>query len=177
VTSSSHVAVVGLMGVGKTTLATLLAERLDRPLADGDEELVRFVGVHGVSVAATLGVAALHQIERAIVLAALARPTPQVIAPAASVVEDDLIRSLLVAIPIVHVVADVETVHARQRHGAHRRHMELDELRTIDERRAPFFAEIEDVVVSSDHPIEAMVAQALDGLRSSFEIVPTAHTT
>lgn len=163
---SSHIAVVGLMGVGKTTLAALLAERFDRPLADGDEQLERFVGVHGVTVASVLGVDALHQIERAVLLASLAQPDPQIIAPAASVVEDPLARKLLALVPVVRVTASVDLVHSRQSSGSHRRPMALPELRAVEQRRAPLFAQIEDVVVSSDQPIEDMVSQAIEGLRT-----------
>lgn len=160
------------MGAGKTTLAKVLAERLARPLADSDEELTRFVGVDGAAVAAKVGIDALHQIERALLFAALARPTPQVIAPAASVIEDPLVRQLLASTPVVRVSADLELIHARQRTGGHRRPMPLEELRALDRRRAPLFAEIEDGAVRSDQPVEAMAAEALQVLQASFEISP-----
>lgn len=172
--NAAHVVVVGLMGVGKTTLATLLAEALGRPLSDTDDELSRLVGRDGAAVAATLGVPALHQLERGVFVAALARSEPQVIAPAASVIDNTGIRELLASVPVIHATADLNIIHARQAEGAHRRPMPIDELRALDQRRAPLFAEVADCVIDSVQPVEAMLAAALDHLVSHHAIAP-AH--
>jgi shikimate kinase len=159
--------IVGLMGIGKTTAADALAAKLGRPLSDSDREIEQLVGIDGRLVAADLGVPALHQLERAALIAALARPEPHIITAAASVVEDELIRSLLGNATVVHLDVDddeLATVHQRQAEGDHRRAMPLEELRNLAARRAPLFARVADLRIDATSEPDTIVAAVLDHL-------------
>ena len=82
-----HVAVVGLMGSGKTTIGARLAQHLGRPLRDSDAEIEAREGRTVRELRDELGVDAMHELEARHLLDALAAPTPSVISPAASVAD------------------------------------------------------------------------------------------
>src|ERR671911_539129 len=86
---SSHVVLVGGMAVGKTTVGWRVAVSLRRPLRDSDIDLEAARGTSGRELAERDGTAALHRWEADHLLRALASPEPQVVAAAASVVDDD----------------------------------------------------------------------------------------
>ena len=123
-----HVVLVGLMGSGKTTVGELLAARLGRPFADSDREIERATGRDGRTIAATDGTPALQALEARVLLAALAAPGPDVIAAAASVVDDAACRRALraPAVAVVRLRARPVTLAARHATGRHRRPLGQD---------------------------------------------------
>ena len=125
---SGHVVLVGLMGSGKTTVGCRLAARLERRFVDGDEELERATGRTAREIAEADGVPALLVLEARVLLDALARPEPAVIAPAASVVDDAGCRRALQSpdVTIVRLRARPDTLAARHAAGSHRRSLGAD---------------------------------------------------
>ncbi|MDR3329047.1 MAG: hypothetical protein LBS63_02915, partial [Prevotellaceae bacterium] len=77
---SLHVSLVGFMGVGKSTVAPLLAALLERPVADTDAEVERRCGLPVPRLIAEKGEAYFREQERTVVEALLGSPTPSVIA-------------------------------------------------------------------------------------------------
>ncbi|MGI9595332.1 MAG: shikimate kinase [Acidimicrobiales bacterium] len=151
-----HIVILGLMGVGKSTVAEALAERLGRPVADSDRDIERLTGVTGRTYAEASGVPALHRLEAAVLLGALARPEPTVVSAAASTVEDPQVRQLLGRrATVVRLVADIELTIDRQRAGGHRRPMDPEELIDLAARREPMFSAVEDLRVDANRrPVE-----------------------
>ena len=90
-----HIVIVGLMGIGKSTLANGLAEALKLPQADSDRDIEVLTGMHAAEYAAANGVPALHRLETAVLLGRLAAPEPTVISAAASTIEHDECRAAL----------------------------------------------------------------------------------
>ena len=84
-----HVAVVGLMGSGKTTVGSRLAVFLGWPLRDSDVEIEASQGRTVRQLRDELGVDAMHELEARQLLDALADPGPSVVCPAASVADGD----------------------------------------------------------------------------------------
>ena len=74
-----HVAIVGAMGVGKSTLGEELAVALGRPHRDSDRDIESLLGRSGGEIAAEFSVERLHELERAVLLGALAGTEPTVI--------------------------------------------------------------------------------------------------
>ena len=110
-----HVVLLGVMGAGKTSIGRLVAERLGRPLVDGDDRLAeRTGGRTAADVAERDGLDALHGIESDIALEALASGDPAVIGPAASVCESAVVRDHLVDHVVVWLTGPVELLAARQ---------------------------------------------------------------
>jgi shikimate kinase len=74
-----HLVLVGLMGVGKTTVGQRCAELLQRPFVDTDELVVAAAGVPVDDIWAAEGEAGFRARERVAVADASASPTPLVI--------------------------------------------------------------------------------------------------
>jgi shikimate kinase len=83
-----HLVLMGLMGVGKTTVGHVLAERLDRQLVDSDMRIEALTGRTVKQILADEGVDALRRNEADALFSALDDTEPRVIAAAAGVVLD-----------------------------------------------------------------------------------------
>jgi shikimate kinase len=117
-----HVAVVGLMGSGKTTVGSRIAARLGWPLRDSDAEIEAGEGRTVRELRDELGVDAMHALEARQLLDALADPSPSVICPAASVVDDPACRAALGGPGVVVVFLAIDPAVAARRFlmGTHR---------------------------------------------------------
>lgn len=98
-----HCVLVGLMGSGKTTVGITLGARLDWPYRDSDAQIFADTGSTVRELRDRDGVDAMHALESAELLDALAGPGPMVIGAAASVIDDSACRRALTA-PDVMVV-------------------------------------------------------------------------
>ena len=67
-----HIAVIGLMGAGKSTLATAISSALGRVMRDSDVDIETLVGQTGREIALSGGIDSLHRLEEAVLLGALA---------------------------------------------------------------------------------------------------------
>jgi shikimate kinase len=151
------IAVLGLMGAGKTSVAALFARRWARPLRDSDTDLEARFGRTAAVLAAELGKDGLHDLEAEHLLLALAeRPAP-VIAAAASTVDREECRLALSHALVVWLDGAPATLAARHALGGHRPlygDQVLDMLIEMDARRRPLFEEVADVRVILDSPAD-----------------------
>ena len=160
--TAAHVVVLGLMGVGKSTIGELLAARLGCSYRDSDRDIEAATGRTGRQIATTSGVGELHHVEEEVLLDALSSKLPQVISAAAWVVESPRCRSAIEQSAIaVWLELPTEKLFRRIRAGSHRREMTLAELETIVARREPLFRELADIVVTADGPPADVVDQIL----------------
>ena len=150
---SRHLVVLGLMASGKTALATVLAQRLDRPLHDSDADIEAMTGRTVRDLAAAEGAEAMHEREAAHLLDALTSTTPAVIAAAASTVERDECRRAMGNALVAWLDIPTPVLAARFASRPHR----PDFGRPIAElladqraRRGPWFEEVADVVLRYD---------------------------
>lgn len=146
------------MGAGKTTLGRAVADRLQRPFHDSDAEIEAREGRTGREFAAEHGVEALHHLEADVVLELLDRVEPCVIAAAASVVDTAELRNRLRtrAFCLWIDIAPLE-LHERIQGGAHRRTMELDDLKRLAKLRRPLFEQVCDLRVDGLLRIDAQL--------------------
>lgn len=137
-----HVVLVGLMGVGKTTVGRLLAARLGRRFVDSDELIEAATGQTVREIFAAEGEPAFRALETAALLDALGGAEPTVIAAAGGVVLASRNRKALVdsGALVVWLQADVDLLTHRARLGEHRPLLDDDPAGTLarmaDEREA-----------------------------------------
>ncbi len=119
--SGRHVVLLGLMGAGKTSVGRRVAERLGRPLLDGDEILEeRTGGRTAADVVEAEGAERLHALEAEIALECLGTTTPAVIGPAASVIEVEAVRDAMAGHVVVWLTGPVEQLAADAASKPHR---------------------------------------------------------
>jgi shikimate kinase len=162
----THLVLVGMMGVGKSTVGRIVAAELDRPLFDSDEMIEARTGRTVREIWSTDGEAAFRSLETDTLVEALAESEPSVIAAAGGVVLSEVNRTALrnADANVVWLIADVEVLAARVRNGAHRPLLDDDPeavLRTLYEVREPLYQEVADAVVSVDHRTPQDVAKAV----------------
>ena len=162
----THLVLVGMMGVGKSTVGRIVAAELDRPLFDSDEMIEERTGRTVREIWSTDGEEAFRALETDTLLEALAEPDASVIAAAGGVVLSDVNRAALRGADahVVWLLADVEVLVERVRNGMHRPLLDDDPegvLRALHEVRAPLYQEVADAVVSVDHRSPQDVAKAV----------------
>ena len=162
----THLVLVGMMGVGKSTVGRLVAAELDRPLFDSDEMIEQRTGRTVREIWSTDGEAAFRTLETDTLLEALAEPEESVIAAAGGVVLSERNREALTSADahVVWLLADVDVLLDRVRNGMHRPLLDDDPegtLRRMHVERAALYQEVADAVVSVDHRSPNDVAKAV----------------
>jgi shikimate kinase len=161
--ADQHLVLVGMMGVGKTTVGRALADRLDRQLVDSDAVIEARTGRTVREIFADDGEPAFRALESDVLLESLAAPEPLVIAAAGGVVLSAANRAALKdgRARVVWLCADPTTLLDRVRNGVHRPLLDDDPAGTLQRmfvEREPLYRQVADAIVLVDH-------------RSVFEIV------
>lgn len=162
----THLVLVGMMGVGKSTVGRMVAAELDRPLRDSDEMIEARTGRTVREIWSTDGEPAFRALETEMLVEALGESEPSVIAAAGGVVLSERNRTALkdADAQVVWLLADVDVLLDRVRNGMHRPLLDDDPegtLRRMFEDRAPLYQDVADAIVSVDHRTPADVAKAV----------------
>jgi shikimate kinase len=164
--SARHLVLVGMMGVGKSTVGRAVAAELDRPLFDSDAMIEAETGRTVREIWSTDGEAAFRALETDTLVRALEAEEPAVIAAAGGVVLSERNRELLRSADahVVWLQADVDVLLERVRNGGHRPLLDADPegtLRRMYCERAAWYREVADAVVSVDHRSIGEVTRAV----------------
>ena len=162
-----HIVLIGLMGTGKTTAGRLLAARLGRPLCDSDSEIEARDGVTVRELQDRHGARWLHGLEATILLEALARAQPSVIAAAASTIDDARCRAALrgPGVATVWLEAKLATLVARYDSDPHRPRYREGTAAALARQlaaRGEHFAQTATVAIEVDGLEPEAVLEALD---------------
>ena len=164
-----HVVLVGMMGVGKTTVGRRVAAALDRSFADSDAVIEARAGRTVREIFETDGEAAFRTLEAAGLAVAIGADEPAVIAAAGGVVLDPVNRARLKqAGTVVWLRAPVDVLVHRVVSGDHRPLLAEDPegtLRRLEDQRERLYTEVADVVVDSSQPPDDVVAAVLGVVR------------
>lgn len=152
----SHLVLIGMMGVGKTTIGRIAAGRLDRALVDSDQVIEERTGRTVREIFETDGEPAFRALETEVLLEALSSSEPLVIAAAGGVVLDASNRRALkdADARIVWLVAEPETLVERVERGGHRPLLDGDVPATLEhmwDERLPLYRDVADAIVSVEN--------------------------
>jgi len=142
-----HLALVGFMGAGKSTLGAQVADRLGRRFVDLDRELERSLGQTVPEIFTQRGEAEFRVLEAEAALETLAHERPAVVALGGGAVETEAIRHALRRYALtVHIDVDPATAWTRVGGGDRPLAQEEASFRALHERRSPLYAESADAV-------------------------------
>jgi shikimate kinase len=170
------VALVGMMGAGKSSVGRRLAAKLDVPFHDADAEIEAAAGCSISEIFDRYGEAAFRDGERKIVARLLAAP-PHVLATGGGAFIDpetrakirDTAISVWIKVPVDVLLSRVGRRDTRPllRNGEPREIME-----TLLEKRSPIYAEADLIVESENGPHGAMVDKIVDALKERDLVTP-----
>ena len=161
---TGHIVLVGLMGVGKSTVGRELAALLNRPLVDNDAQVLAKAASTVAEISAQAGIAEMRRLESEVLAEALSSPVPAVITAAAGVILDGQARLWLEEPFVVWLRADPATLATRVARDPARPLIGDDPetvLRAMHEQRHHLYAEVADYVVDIDRLTPADVAAAI----------------
>ena len=143
-----HLALIGFMGAGKSTLGPEVARRLGREFFDVDQEIERAEGPIA-DIFDERGELSFRDLEAAFVAKACNRRQPAVIALGGGAVEG---RELLQEFDVfaVHLAVDVDTAWERVQGSRRPLAREESEFRRRYDERRPLYEEVATVVVKTD---------------------------
>ncbi|MBT2527336.1 shikimate kinase [Streptomyces sp. ISL-99] len=155
------------MGVGKSTVGALLAERLGVAYRDTDADIVAAEGRPIAEIFVDEGEARFRELEREAVKAALAGHTG-VLSLGGGAVLDDGTRADLAGLPVVYLSMNVTEAIKRVGLNTARPLLAVNprqQWKQLMEARRHLYAEVADAVVETDDRTPEEVAQAvLDAL-------------
>ncbi len=167
------IALVGLMGAGKSCIGRLLAASLDLPFVDADKEIEAAAGCSIEDIFSAHGEEAFRDGERRVIARLLEEPK-MVLATGGGAFMDPETRQLIRERAIsVWLRADVDLLLRRTSRRNNRPLLKRGDPRRIlsdlIEQRYPVYAEADVVVDSVDGPPETTLARVLKGLRRHIE--------
>jgi shikimate kinase len=167
------IALVGLMGVGKTSIGRRLAKRLACPFIDADAEIEAAAGATIEEIFQRHGETAFREGERR-VIARLLDNAPHVLATGGGAFMDPSTRLLIRERAIsVWLRAGLDLMLARVARRNNRPLLKAGDPRAVLERliteRYPIYGEADVVVDSIDGPPEATVDQVMTALAGHLE--------
>lgn len=179
---SRSIALVGMMGAGKTTIATLLGERLGRGVVDTDVEVRAWTGRSIPELFAEVGETGFRDLERQVVEEVAKIEDLVISLGGGSVLRDDNVASLLLTGVIVHLDASPSILVDRLRDTEAERPLlagpdGLEEsVRATHAARVERYREVSDLDVDADRRPEVIVQEILEwALRQGDVLTPSEH--
>lgn len=162
------IALVGLMGAGKTSVGRRLAQRLHVPFVDADTEIEIAAGATIEEIFERHGEAAFREGERR-VIARLLEAAPQVLATGGGAYMDAATRALMRERAItIWLRAEIDLLLARVMRRNNRPLLKVGDPRAVLERliaeRYPVYAEADLMVETLEGPLEATLDCIMAGL-------------
>ncbi|MFE1802747.1 shikimate kinase [Streptomyces sp. NPDC059517] len=162
-----RIVLVGPMGVGKSTVGALLAERLGCRFRDTDEDIVAEQGRTIADIFVEEGESAFRALEKQAVKRALAGHEGVLALGGGSILDEDT-RALLAGQPVVYLSMDVEEAVQRTGLNAARPLLAVNprrQWRELMDARRPLYAGVASAVVATDGRTPEEVTRAvLDAL-------------
>jgi len=171
------IVLIGMMGVGKSSIGRRLGARLGIPFVDADAEIERAAGMSITDIFARHGEAAFRSGE-ARVIARLLNGGPQVLATGGGAVMNPATRALIQERGVsIWLSAELELLLRRiSKRKAERPMLQTADpaatLRELLAAREPIYAQADLTVQSRDVPHDAVVAEIIDRLIAFLDAAP-----
>lgn len=167
------VALIGLMGAGKTQIGRNLSAVLGAPFIDADAEIEAAAGRSISDIFNTFGEAHFRDGERQVIQRLLDGP-PCILATGGGAFVQDKTRQLIEAKAVsLWLKADLELLVARTAGKTHRPLLRQGEprqvLKDLMDQRYPVYAQADIIVETRDEPPQATTARALTALKAYFQ--------
>ena len=174
------VALVGLMGAGKSAIGRRLAQRLGLPFVDADDEIEHAAGCTIGEFFEKYGEAEFRAGERRVIARLLDEP-PRVLSTGGGAYMDAETRALMrVKAVTVWLRADLDVLYDRVRRRGHRPLLRQGDPKEILGRlmtqRYPVYAEADLVVDSTAQPADRTTEQVIEALQAHLRAQPTGTT-
>jgi len=165
------IVLVGLMGVGKSTVGRRLAKKLKMKFLDADEEIERAAGLKVAEIFDRHGEAHFRDGERRVIARLVAGP-PRVIATGGGAfINEETRRLILERCIAIWLDAEIEVLASRVSRGRDRPLLRgqdpLAVLAGLAERRNPIYAEAHLIVRSATGPHDEVVGRIVSALAES----------
>ncbi|MAW81030.1 MAG: shikimate kinase [Parvularcula sp.] len=166
--SERPVVLVGMMGVGKTTVGRRLAPRLDLPFFDADQEIEKAAGMSVSDLFAAHGEQSFREGEARVIKRLLEGP-PHVLATGGGAVTNPETRALIDDLAVsIWIKADVETILKRATRRNTRPLLQNDDPREtlirLMREREPFYAAADIHIDSQPGPHANTVDMIIEAL-------------
>lgn len=163
------IALVGLMGAGKSTVGRRLAEVLGRAFCDSDDEIEKAAGLSVTDIFALHGEQEFRRGEKRVLERLLANP-PHILATGGGAYLDAGTRTLMREKAItVWLNADLETLWERVNKRSHRPLLQNPDARGVLTRllaeRTPIYSEADLVIDSMNGPHSVTVNKIIAALK------------
>ncbi len=171
------IVLIGMMGVGKSSIGRRLGSRLGVPFVDADTEIERAAGMSIADIFARHGEAAFRSGE-ARVIARLLNGGPQVLATGGGAVMNEATRALIKERGVsIWLSAELDLLLRRiSKRKAERPMLQTDDpaaaLRDLLTTRQPIYAQADITVQSRDVPHDAIVTEIIEALTAFFSASP-----
>jgi shikimate kinase len=171
------IVLIGMMGVGKSSIGRRLGARLGAPFVDADTEIERAAGMSIADIFARHGEAAFRSGE-ARVIARLLNGGPQVLATGGGAVMNEATRALIKEKGVsIWLSAELDLLLRRiSKRKAERPMLQTDDpaatLRELLASRAPIYAQADITVQSRDVPHDAIVTEIIEALAAFLDASP-----
>ncbi len=167
------VALVGLMGVGKTTIGKRLAEHFGLPFVDADEEIEKAAGQSIADIFTHYGEAGFRDGEQR-VIARLLEDGPRILATGGGALTHPLTRERLKAKAItIWLRTDIKVLARRVANRPHRPLLKdrnpLDVLKEHVKTRYPLYEMADIIVDTGDQSHSKAIDQVVEALRAHLE--------
>lgn len=163
------IALVGLMGAGKTTIGRRLAQTLKLKFVDADAEIEQAAGMRVSEIFAKHGEADFRRGERSVIARLLSEP-PHVLATGGGAFIDPETRAMMKEKAIsIWLKAPLDVLMRRVERRDDRPLLHTEDPRAVMQalmdKRYPIYAEADVIVDSTNSPHNAAVSAVLDALR------------
>jgi shikimate kinase len=162
---NQNIALVGFMGSGKTTVACLLAKKLNRKLISTDDIIVQKEQCPIADIFAQKGESYFRDLERSVIAQVSQEKDVVIDCGGGIVLQEENIVNLKRNGVIVYLKASVDVLHARTKNATHRPLLKVSDPKAkIEElllQREPFYKQADYTIDTSMKTVDEVVNDIL----------------